>query len=664
MAKIFLSYRRHDSAGVAGRIYDRLRAHFGDDAIFMDIDSIPFGEDFREHIDAAVGQCDVVLAVIGTKWAGEAGASRRLDDPRDFVRIELESALNRKLPVIPILIDHAGMPGEADLPSSLAQLAFRNAIEVDQGRDFHPHVDRLVRGIEFLFERANATSAHPSNQPQQAAPTGQVAKGPGHPQKVSPTTTGQPPNSAPKDKPRPQSRPSTSHPDTHSKATPQGTDGLRTEGGVLPTGVIESECSPIQIPAAPRQPVSRLLSQYVGAAPERNSIPRFVSYLAAVALVAGVGLIIQFVTTERGQESPPGQRDNPAKPSLTQQDRDKKHVDPSTSKAAESNSASSKTLVHSPTSSPPQGGLLAKPATAPITVALMPTWKGNRYSVECRKGAEEAARELGIELIWDGPDYPDPAKQNEVIDTWITRGVDVIAVAVENREGISSVLRKARERGIKVLTWDADADSSTRDFFVNQATPEGIGQTLMDNAARVLGGKGSFAIITASLTNASTIAWLQKIEARRQEKYPQIKMAALRPCDDLQKKAFDEASSVMNADPSVKLFMSICTPAVPGAAEAVKQSGRTDVKVIGLGLPNDNKRYVHEGVTDCVVLWNPIDLGYLTVTAAAALHDGTLKTGASSLTAGRLGKVEVKGDHILLGHPFLFNKGNIDHFDF
>jgi ribose/xylose/arabinose/galactoside ABC-type transport system permease subunit/ABC-type sugar transport system substrate-binding protein len=301
---------------------------------------------------------------------------------------------------------------------------------------------------------------------------------------------------------------------------------------------------------------------------------------------------------------------------------------------------------------------------APITVAMMPKSKGNAYFIACRKGAEEAARELGIKLIWDGPTDPDPAKQNEVIDTWITRGVDVIAVAVENREGISSVLRKARDRGIVVLTWDADSDPTARDFFVNQATPEGIGQTLMDNAARVLGGKGSFAIITASLTAANMIAWQKTIEARRKEKYPQIKMAALRPCDDLQKKAFDETSTVMNADPSVKLFMAICTPAVPGAAEAVKQSGRTDVKVIGLGLPNDNKRYVHEGITDCVVLWNTMDLGYLTVTAAAALKEGTLKPGATSINAGRLGKIEIEGDNILLGQPYLFTKDNIDQFNF
>jgi rhamnose transport system permease protein len=120
----------------------------------------------------------------------------------------------------------------------------------------------------------------------------------------------------------------------------------------------------------------------------------------------------------------------------------------------------------------------------------------------------------------------------------------------------------------------------------------------------------------------------------------------------------------MSADPGVKLIMAICSPAVPGAAEAVKQSGRSDVKVIGLGLPNDNRRYVHEGITDCVVLWNTMDLGYLTVQAARALADGALKRGDTSLEAGRLKTIEIQGDNILLGQPFLFTKANIDQYDF
>jgi len=299
-----------------------------------------------------------------------------------------------------------------------------------------------------------------------------------------------------------------------------------------------------------------------------------------------------------------------------------------------------------------------------ITIAMMPKSKGNAYFIACRQGAEEAAKQIGVNLIWDGPTDPDPAKQNEIVETWITRGVDVIAVAVENRGGISGVLRKARQKGIKVVTFDSDAEPDARDFFVNQATPQGIGYTLMDTAATVMGGKGDFAIITASLTAANMNEWQKYIEQRRAESYPNIRMAALRPCDDLQPKAFDEARTILNAYPDVKLIMAICSPAVPGAAEAVKQSGRADVKVIGLGLPNDNKRYVHEGITQAVILWNTMDLGYLTVLAADELARGTLKAGDGSLQAGRLGTIRLLGDNVLLGKPFTFTKDNIDQYNF
>src|SRR5437763_1493197 len=141
-------------------------------------------------------------------------------------------------------------------------------------------------------------------------------------------------------------------------------------------------------------------------------------------------------------------------------------------------------------------------------------------------------------------------------------------------------------------------------------------------------------------------------------------MVELRPCEDLQKKAFDETKTILNARKDVKLIMAICSPAVPGAAEAVKQSGRTDVKVIGLGLPNDNKRYVHDGITDCVVLWDTANLGYLTVQAAYALKKGTLRPGDRWMQAGRLRNVEIQGDNILLGPPLIFTKENIDRFDF
>jgi rhamnose transport system substrate-binding protein len=309
----------------------------------------------------------------------------------------------------------------------------------------------------------------------------------------------------------------------------------------------------------------------------------------------------------------------------------------------------------------------AKPVTTAakkIVVGMMPKEKGDPYFISCRKGAEEAAQELGVELLWDGPTQLDAAKQNEVVEAWITKGVDVIAVSVENQAGISTVLRKARARGIKVLTWDADAQKDARDFLINQATPQGIGDTLTDEAARILNGQGEFAIITASLSAANQNEWIKYIKARMAEKHPGLKLVAIQPSDGDRDRAFTETQNVLKVYPNVKLVMAIAAPAVPGAAEAVKQSGRTDVKVTGLSLPNMCKPYVHDGVIESIVLWDTGNLGYLTVSAAKALSLGELKAGVLSLTAGKLGKIEVKGDEVMLGMPFIFNKSNIDKFDF
>src|ERR1041384_659653 len=123
--------------------------------------------------------------------------------------------------------------------------------------------------------------------------------------------------------------------------------------------------------------------------------------------------------------------------------------------------------------------------TKKLTIALMPKSKGNGYFVSCKQGSDQAAKDLGVELIFDGPTTPDPAKQNEIIENWITLDVDVIAAACENKDGISTALRKAQSKGIKVITYDSDAAPDARSFFVNQATPEGIAAVLSDEAARL-----------------------------------------------------------------------------------------------------------------------------------------------------------------------------------
>jgi rhamnose transport system permease protein len=314
----------------------------------------------------------------------------------------------------------------------------------------------------------------------------------------------------------------------------------------------------------------------------------------------------------------------------------------------------------------PAGGSSSDRTTAgaEVVVGMMPKAKGDPYFVSCRKGADEAAAQANVSLIWDGPTELDPAKQNEVVEAWITRGVNAVAVSVENQAAISTVLRKARSRGVKVLTWDADSEPDARDFLVNQATPQGIGETLADEAGRLLGGSGEFAIVTASLSAANQNQWIGFIRARLAEKYPGLKLVTIRPSDGDRDRAFAETQTILKVYPKVRLIMGIAAPAVPGAAEAVRQSGRSDVMVTGLSLPNMCKPYVHAGVIRSVVLWNTKDLGYLTVRAAAAVARGELKRGDTTFSAGRLGQLTVAGDQILLGRPFVFTRDNIDQFDF
>lgn len=300
-----------------------------------------------------------------------------------------------------------------------------------------------------------------------------------------------------------------------------------------------------------------------------------------------------------------------------------------------------------------------------LTIALLPKSKGNQYFVNVKKGADLAAQETGVTLLFDGPTNTDPAKQNEIVENWITLGVDAIAAAAENKEGLSTALKKAQAAGIKVVTYDSDTTPDSRAFFVNQATAQGIGETLMDEAARLTGGEGEFAIITATLTAANMNEWRKYIEARLAEKYPKMKLVDTKPCDDQKDKAQQETTNLLSAYPNLKCVMAICTPAVPGAAEAVKQAGKTGaVKVLGLGLPSENRTYVKEGVTQSIILWKVQDLGYLTIKAAADLAGGTLKPGAGEYDAGKLGKIKVAGDNLILGQPFVFNSENIDQFDF
>ena len=150
LGRVFISYRRSDSADISGRIYDRLIGRFGKEPIFKDVDSIPLGIDFKEYLGKKVGECDVLLAIIGDHWldASNSTGKARLEDPTDFVRIEIQSALERDIPVIPLLVRGALVPREESLPPSLRKLVYRNGIPIRSDPDFHRDMDRLISALE------------------------------------------------------------------------------------------------------------------------------------------------------------------------------------------------------------------------------------------------------------------------------------------------------------------------------------------------------------------------------------------------------------------------------------------------------------------------------------------------------------------------------------
>ena len=189
-AKVFINYRREDAAPYAGRLYDRLTAHFGEDQVFIDIDQIEPGEDFVEAINRKVATCDIAIVAIGPHWlhASDPSGKRRLDDKEDFVRIEIVAALQREIRIIPVLVGGAQMPGKHDLPEALAPLSRRNAIELSETR-FHADVNRLIEAIERAFA-ATEKKAEPSATPAAPSPKPATVRPPKPKSKYLPEPSG------------------------------------------------------------------------------------------------------------------------------------------------------------------------------------------------------------------------------------------------------------------------------------------------------------------------------------------------------------------------------------------------------------------------------------------------------------------------------------------
>jgi rhamnose transport system permease protein len=297
-----------------------------------------------------------------------------------------------------------------------------------------------------------------------------------------------------------------------------------------------------------------------------------------------------------------------------------------------------------------------------LVVGVMPKELRNPYFEACAQGAGEAARERGFTLRWEGPAFPDATAQAGHLTRWVGEGLPVVAVSVEDRTGLSPVLHEARERGVKVLTWDADADPDARDFTVTPATADGIAQALAFEMGRMLGGQGEVGIITSTLTAPNQTAWLERLRARLARELPGIVIADVVTCNDREERALRAAEGLLAAHPSLGALVGLCSPAVPGAARALRQRGREDVHLTGISLPSICREDLEAGWVDSVVAWNARDLGYLAAWAAAALAEGELAPDVLVLEAGRLGNVTVEGDEVRLGRPHIVTVGNLESF--
>lgn len=301
-----------------------------------------------------------------------------------------------------------------------------------------------------------------------------------------------------------------------------------------------------------------------------------------------------------------------------------------------------------------------------LTVCLLPKIKGIAYFSSCANGAREAAEELGnINLIYDGPTDGDARKQAEMIENWTVDGVDVICVSPNAPDVIASALKDAQANGVKVITWDADARPETRSFFVNQATATAIGEGMVNAMVDDLGPEteGDVVIISSDATSDNQNSWIAAMKPALEK--TKLKLQTIKYPGENAGNALSDSQDVIKKYPNLKGIFGISSVSFPGAAEAVDQAGKTgEILVTGLSTPNDMKRFVKNGTVKTVVLWNTVDLGYLTVHAASALAKGDLAPGATTFTAGRLGELKIEGDNILLGDILRFTAENIDDYDF
>ena len=317
------------------------------------------------------------------------------------------------------------------------------------------------------------------------------------------------------------------------------------------------------------------------------------------------------------------------------------------------------------------GGMVAMGddmAGADIVVIDVPKLIGIGYFGATTLGQQQAAEELGnVSVSTDGPTDANIDDQIQVIDSYITQGVNGILFAANDPVAIAPVLRRALEAGIYVVGYDANSEPDARQWFVNQAEFNGIGKALIDSLVDQKDEDASFGIVTSTFTTPNQARWVSEMWAYATECYPDLDWLETLEAQEDAGLSFQQAQTLVNKyGEDIDGIIGLTSVATPASADAVNQAGVCeDVAVVGLALPNAMKPYVSTGCVRDVILWNPVDLGYAALYVLRAVVDGEFQPGDSSVMAGKLGELTVvNGSEVLLGPPFVYNMDNIDDFDF
>ena len=310
----------------------------------------------------------------------------------------------------------------------------------------------------------------------------------------------------------------------------------------------------------------------------------------------------------------------------------------------------------------------APAAEGGTTYVLVPKNLGNPYFDAANNGAQEAAGELGVTVLYQGSSTADATEQIQLINSLIAQQVAGLAISANDADALVPTGQEAMAAGIPVVTWDSAIAPEGRTLHINQADAEGIGRTQVKMISDIIGGKGKIAILSATSTAPNQNEWIKWMEDElTKPEYADIELVATVYGDDDDEKSYNEMMGLMKTYPDLAGVISPTSVGIAAAGRAVTDDGKVgQVFVTGLGTPNQLREYVKSGAIPQFALWSPVDLGYLAVYATDALATGAI-TGepGDTFTAGKLGEYTVLEDKtVLLGPPTVFDESNIDDFDF